>query len=250
MEERSMESIDSIDQTSIQSVEVLPLEEHSAQGKEDLTYIFREELDEKGFPKVFSIKFQEIRMFLRVVQFYTGKMVWEKRTDRRNLALEILLGLQFLEWFENLSISSNLFTQELLLISNIWKLILEDQKLANGKFSTFNQKEIQIEISNKQEIYGHLTFRHYRSECKRDTFLNYIYNHLVSQRSIQRKNLNHTSHFKRSSDHSNSSRESSSSGFTPSPRIKEFDQLELHEFLKLSPHERKVQLMGEISEIS
>jgi hypothetical protein len=187
---------------------------------------------------------------LRTVQFYTAMMVWEKRTDHKFLALEILLGTQFEEWFENLSISSNLFTQELNLISNIWKLILNDKILTNGESPTFNRIEIQEEINKSQEIYGHLTFRHYRSECKRDTFLNYISEHLISYRKIQRKNLNHTSHFKRSSDHSNSSRESSSAGFIPTPRIKEFDQIERYEFLKLSPHERKVQLMGEISEIS
>jgi len=226
-------------------------EEHSAQGKEDQKLIFRDELDEEGFPKVFFLRTQEVRMFLRIVQFFTCRLVWEKENVDPNFTLELLLGLQYIEWFENLSVTSTLFNEENLLLHSIWSTLFNLNGNLKENFRKFNALEFQKMINEKKDIYGHLTFIHYRSECKRDQFLNYIVEHLVSQRKLQLKNLNHTSHFKRSSDHSNSSRESSSVGFIPTAKVREFEIWELLELLKLSPHERKLQLfMGEIPEVS
>jgi len=221
-------------------------EEFLPDGKESQTYIFRDVFDEEGFPKVFSLRVQEVRMFLRIVHFYTSTLVWEERIQRVG-PLELLLGLQFIEWFENLSVSSSLLTKELHLVYSIWNSIFESKDLSLRENQSFNRSELQKEISLNQESLGHLTFRHWRSECKRDTFLNYISSHLISTRELQRRNLNHQSHFKRSSDHSNSTRGNTSFGKIPIPRTKEFSSSELQWFLELTPHERKVQLMGESS---
>lgn len=226
-------------------------EEFLPDGKEDQTLIFEEICDETGFPKIFSIKTQEVSMFLRVVHFFTCRMVWEPRS-RKSGPLELLLGLQFLEWFDNLSVSSNLLTKELHLVFTIWNSIFESKELYSddGHFLS-EMSSLQQLINENQDSFGHLTFRHFQSEKRRDTFLNYIFNHLVSYREIQRKNLNHTSHFKRSSDHSNSTRGNTSFGRIPTPRVKDLEPSDLLEFLDLTPHERKLQLLrGEDPEFS
>lgn len=178
-------------------------------------------------------------MFLRVVQFFTCQLVWEDRAKVGSL--EILLGMQFLEWYENLAVSSNLLSKELHMISTIWNFIFENGKLSSEELSFHpKRKQFRETINKSKSTFGHLTFQHYRSECRRDTFLNYIVNHLVSQREIQRRNQNHQSHFKRSSDHSNSTRGNTSFGRYPTPRVKDIDPQELLELLELSPKERKI----------
>lgn len=218
-------------------------EEFLPDGKEDQTYIFREILDDQGLPKVFSLKTQEVKMFLRVVQFFTGRIIWER--DFQSIgALETLLGLQFLEWFENLPVSSNLLSKELHMIYTIWNSIFDERWHLLDSFSYHKKrKEIQKIVSRAPNEFGHLTLRHYQSECRRDTFLNYIRGHLVSQREIQRRNLNKQSHFKRSSDHSNSTRGNTSFGWIPKPRIRDVSPQELKEFLELTPKERKHKLL-------
>lgn len=225
----------------------IPREEILAPEKEDPNYIFRDDLDEEGFPKIFSLKTQEIKMFLRIVHYYSCKLVWDKSAHKLS-TLEMLLGIQFLEWYENLSVSSNLFTKELHFLSEIWNSIFEyKERDSEEEFYTFRRYEFQYKINHSPEIYGHLSFRHYFSEKSRSNFHNYINDHLVSRRKIQRKNLNHQSHFKRSSDHSTSQRRITSRGNLPSPRLKEYENWELLEFLELSPQERKLQLLGESS---
>lgn len=226
---------------------VLPEEEFLPDGKEVQTYIFRNELDDEGFPKIFSLRTQEVRMFLRIVYFFTGRLLWEEDYQGSG-ALEILLGLQFIEWFENLSVSSNLLTKELHLVYTIWNSIFINKGL-DSEDSQFHSKRLEVQrgISENPKVFGHLTFRNYRSECRRDTFLNYVRNHLVSYREIQRKSVNHTSHFKRSSEHSNSTRGNTSTERITSPRVKELEPFELLEFLELTPQERKLQLLGESS---
>lgn len=232
---------------SLRRVEDIPSKEFLPDGKEDQTQIFQTEVDESGFPKVFFLRTEEVKMFLRIVQFYTCKMVWEEGSKKPG-ALELLLGMQFLEWYENLSVTSALFTKELQMIYTIWNsLIFENKTLEIDDSHSSLVLQFQEKINEHPKFFGHLTFRHYRSECRRDTFLSYIRNHLISQREIQRRNLNRTSHFKRSSDHSNSTRGNTFGRKIPPPRIKEFDSSELLEILELHPHERKIQLMGESS---
>lgn len=225
----------------------IPQEKILAPEREDQTKIFQDVLDDEGFPKIFVLRTQEIKMFLRIVRFFTCKMVWEKGINSVG-PLEILLGIQFLEWYENLSITSNLFTKELLLLSEIWNSIFDNQIREDRKiFFQFQRFEYQGRINDDPSKYGHLSFRHYFSEKSRGTFHRYIDDHLVSRRKIQRNNQNHQSHFKRSSDHSTSQRRIVSGGNFLSPKLKEFERWELMEYLELSPQERKLQLLGESS---
>lgn len=220
---------------------------HPSPEKEDPTYSFREELDQDGFPRIFALKTAEVRMFLRVVHFYTGRIIWARFAHKLS-TLEILLGLQFLEWYENLSISHSLLTKELHVCFQIWNFMLSTD-VKDAQRSIALKSEVRFLIFSDPETYGHLTVRAYRSECKRESFHNYIRDHVISQRDIQRKGQPGPSHFKRSSDHSSSQRRSSTSSQL-SPRIKDFSPIELVELLELSPRERKLQLQGESSENS
>lgn len=220
---------------------------HPSPEKEDLTYTFSEELDLEGFPKIFALKTAENRMFLRIVFFFTGRIIWARYAHKLS-TLEILLGLQFLEWFENLSIQHNSLTKELHLCFQIWNFILSKDSEDTQRSITL-KAEARLAITSDNSTYGHLHFRAYRSECKRETFHKYIREFVISQREIQRKHLPGPSHFKRSSDHSSSQRRSSSFSELK-PRVKDFSPFELLELLELSPLERKIQLQGESSENS
>lgn len=231
-----------------------PLEEredvckHPSPEKEDLTYSFREELDQEGFPKIFALKTTESQMFLRIVYFFTGRIVWARYAHKLS-TLEILLGLQFLEWFENMSITNNSLTKELHLCYQIWNFILSERNSSDIQSSIALKSEVRTSIFADPQTYGHLSVRAYRSECKRETFHNYVREHVISQREVQRRHLPGPSHFKRSSDHSTSQRRSSTAS-NLSPRVKEFQTFELLELLELSPLERKFRLQGESSETS
>jgi len=212
-------------------------EEFLPDGKEDRTLIFKEEYDEDGFPKVFSLKVQEVKMFLRVVHYYTCRLLWEMCPEDIG-PLELLLGFQFLEWYENLPVTSNLLTKELQMTFVIWNSLFDSKKASDRWNFHPLQMEFREKINENLSQYGHLSYMHYHAECSRESFLNYIHNHLISQREIQRRNQNHQSHFKRSSDHSNSTRGNTSSRIPP-PRVREFELWELNELLELSPQERK-----------
>jgi len=181
-------------------------------------------------------------MFLRIVRFFTCKVLWEKKTPENLGILESLLMLQYIEWYENLSVTSTLFSYENQIIYNICNSIFELKNLSLRDFGPL-KVEYRRKINEDPQKFGGLHIRHYLSEKRRDTFQNYIFEHLISSRDIQRKNLNHTSHFKRSSDHSTSHRGNASFGFNPIPRVKEFGQSELDFLLDLSPQERKLQLL-------
>jgi len=219
---------------------------HPSPDKEDPTYTFSIELDDEGFPKIFFLRAQEVSMYLRIVHFFTARIVWSKMA-RKIETLELLLGLQFLEWFENLSVTSSLLTPENQVCYQIWNFVLSTER-ESGDFGFTLKREVQKEISQNPSLYGHLTFRHFQSEKRRKQFHNYILTNVLQRREVSRKSLPSPSHFKRSSDHSSTQR--GTNGFLQpilTPRVKEFAPEELKEFLGLSPHERKLLLQGESS---
>jgi hypothetical protein len=211
--------------------------------KEDRTQTLRDEMDEEGFPTIFDVKTLEVKMFLRVCQFYTARCIWEVGSGILQDPLMYLLGFQFLDWYENLPITSPYLNKENQLCYHIWKSIFEKEyDLAHLVLIT-ELEGLQDRINESQKEYRHLTFRHYRSECKRGTFLNYIQTNLVSRRKIRRDSQPRPSHFKRSSDHSSSSSRVSSASFT-TPKVKNFSSEEIQILMSLTPKERKLALSG------
>lgn len=223
--------------------------------KEGQTLTFQNDEEEEIFPTVFQFRVEEVKMFLRVVHFVTSQIIWEDRALGNLGPLEILLGLQYLEWYENLGISSSLVNKENQKTYEFWNYLLSKERLSTEEinFPIQEIRNLQEEIYGNQSLYGHLTYRNFRSELARNTFIEYIKTSILQRREIQRKHLYHPSHFKRSSDHSSSNSRSKSRGESPIPKVRNFSFQELSELLNFSTHERKTHpLLGgkglEISE--
>lgn len=182
-------------------------------------------------------------MFLRVVFFQTCKKLWEKSGQPLE-PLDLLLALQYCEWFENLSITSHLFNKETQLVYTFWISILNNEGMIEKTISPLQLERYKRLVHEAPKEFGHLSFRHFRAELTRDNFLNFIFNHVISKRRLNRKHLPPPSHFKRSSDHSSSSSRSSSRGRTLSPKVRFFSLEEQSRFLELTTQERKFQLLG------
>lgn len=231
----------------------LLLEKEQPLNKEGSTQTFQDEGEEPEFPMVFHFRVEEVKMFLRVVHFVTSQIIWEDRPLGNLGALEYLLGLQYLEWYEGLAVTSSLVNKENHFVYTLWKFLLSKEGLYLQSQEYFSTKflELRKEINEHPESLGHLTFRNFRSELARNTFLSYIKNNIISRREIQRKHLYHPSHFKRSSDHSSSNSRSKSRGENPIPRTREFQTNEILELLDLSTHERKLHplLGGKVIEV-
>jgi hypothetical protein len=217
---------------------VLYEELEQPENKEGQTF-FSDELDENGFPTVLQFQVTEVKMFLRIVSFLTCKVVWEKRSQDLH-PFDYLVGLQYLEWYENLSITSHLFNKESQMIYTIWNYLLtpEGSSARNSSQDPYIVK-LRERINMNKETLGHLTFLHYRAELTRDTFLRYIRTTVIQKRSIQRESNPRPSHFKRSSDHSSSSSRSASRGENPSEKVRWFTQEEQLSILEFPTQERK-----------
>jgi len=229
-------------------------QEDQPENIEEQNNVFKEELYEDGFPFVFNFKVTEVKMFLRVVYFYSCKIIWEKEVGTLD-SLEILLGVQFLEWFENLSLSSNLFNKELLRLYNLWNSIFLEMEVNEGKLTPHFKLVLRRSFSNESQETPHLSIRHYFSEKGRMQFLNYIISTCLQRREIRRESGPRPSHFKRSSAHSTSSNRSSLGWKPRSPKVREVfpsDRSKQKEFLEdfsgIPPQERKFQLLGGIPE--
>jgi hypothetical protein len=210
------------------------------------------EEEEDDFPQIFQFRVEEVKMFLRVVHFVTSQIIWEDRPIGELAPLEYLLGLQYLEWYENLGVTSTLVNKENQKTYEFWNFLLSKRGISTREQESHSEiLVLREEINGSKQTYGHLTFRNYRSELQRNTFLEYIKNQVISRREIQRKHLYHPSHFKRSSDHSSSNSRTKSRGESPIPKVRNFEPMELQELLELSTHERKIHpLMGGIGLVS
>jgi hypothetical protein len=177
------------------------------------------------------------------VYFYSCKRIWSRESTYNLEPLEILLGLQYMEWFENLSLTSTLANKENLLIYQLWNSLLTKENLDLKIQPLFLQK-VRENISSEPKEYGHLTIRHFYSEIERQLLLNHIIDFTLQRRRIQRESGPRPSHFKRSSDHSSSTSRTSSRGREPTPKNKEFSISELQNYYGFSIQERKLLLLG------
>lgn len=216
------------------------LELDQPENTEDPTLIFRDEMDEDGFPQILHFRIEEVKMFLRVVNFVTCEIIWEDLADKKLAPLEYLIGLQYLEWFEKLSLTSHLFNKETHLVYTFWDYLLSKDGMQENVPNPLLIIETREIINKEKSSFGHLTLLHYHAELTRDTFLEYITSHLIERRRIQKKSNPRPSHFKRSSDHSASSSRSISRGEQPSLRTRNFRTEELSELSELTIQERKI----------
>lgn len=193
--------------------------------------------DEEGRPpEVFFISTVETRMFLRLSHYSAAQLLWGKNTIG---PLTVLLAMQYIEWFENVPVTSTYLNRENETIYRIFDKLLSHPN-SEGKMSSELSEflsELQKTVDSEKKTYGHLTYQYWASENSRKELWETIWDHVLKRRSLQGRVP--SGRDGKSSEHSSHAKMITVPPKYPPPRVKEFSQEELNGLIGLSTQDRK-----------